>query len=132
MDIKDIAALVQIRNYAFSVREDRNVFRGDAYQQVTSQINRIDKFLSTVLTKEDLVKMVLDVKPAQTIEETPVKKVSKASKKSAKKVESTSKALNSQVPLNFETTFADLDDAALLSKRIREEKEKLASRKSGK
>lgn len=126
MNIQDIAALVSIRNYAYSVREDRHVFKGEAYHNVTAQIKRIDSFLAKVITEEDLVGLTLEnmfpVKD-EPKKQTKPKAKPKASKFKVSKVEEKS---DKQMDLFDKSEDLSDDEAeALLAKRIAEEKEKL-------
>ena len=117
MNIQDIAALVQIRNYAFSVREDRNIFRGETYAKVTAQINRIDKFLSTVLTEEDLVNMALVADPPKkaTSNKEPASKTMKFQKKEDDIKSKPSEVSDSQIPLNFHEPKSEVESEKDLS-----------------
>jgi len=147
MNIQDIAALVQIRNYAFSVREDRNIFRGATYAKVTEQINRIDKFLSTVLTEEDLVNMALVADPpkkavskkkAPSKKKEPVRKTMEVQKKEDDIKSETSEVSDSQIPLKFdepksegksEKDLSADEDADLIAAAIAKQKAKIADKK---
>jgi hypothetical protein len=137
MDIKDISALVQIRNYAFSVREDRNIFKGPTYAKVTEQIGRIDKFLSTVLTEEDLVNMALvtdSPKKASTKKKPPFKGQKKEEDAKYEVSDSdSSDSSDSQISLNFkENPDKDLSsdgDADMIAAAIAKQKEKIAGKR---
>lgn len=128
MDIKDIAALVQIRNYAFSVREDRNIFKGETYKKVSEQIVNIDKFLGKVLTETDLVQFAQNQGVIKEFDKNMVND-SKRTVNFTTRVFSTATDLSSQLSL-----FKDNEesDEELIARRIAEEKAKLSSKKKTK
>ncbi len=158
MDIKDIAALVAVRNYAISAREDRNVFKNDTYKEISTKIQKIDAFLAQRIIGFDLDSLLEPVKPA------PVPKKARFIKDGDRhpdnivftRAPKVDEKRDSQIPLDFKIVQSfeealkeaevvetveknraevkpslpeDDEDTALIAKRVAEEKAKLATRR---
>jgi hypothetical protein len=131
VDIKTLAALIEIRTYAVLVRENKNVFRGENYKAINSKIIDLDELICDEVLKLDLNNRLSLISPKVKLEENY--------KPLYESVLDDIVLGEKQLPLHFvsdnsnESKEKILDeDDILIAKRVAEEKLKIAERKSGK
>lgn len=157
---KDIASLIEIRNYAAIVMQNTSVVKGTDYGKLGAKLTEIDKLLVSVILELDAKQVLVEPEPVPS---TPKKKsrtaksvrkiakseppseaqsvtlggtpdLEKALIESVKELEeAANKEAEAVAPEKSEKNDKDLsddEDLALIAQRVAEEKEKLKGKKS--
>jgi len=153
MNVQDIAALIALRNYVFTVREDRNIFKKETYREVSAKIQEIDKFLAASIIDFDLDSIVnpetaksKEVNAAKTTNGTAGEIVTGVTLESDESILmknpeqgsldfSENKEVKDKITKPSKGEAENLssdDDDALVARRVAEEKSKIANRKKAK